>query len=182
MKTFVLDGLVLLTEVKIVESTHLCYHEAISVVTTNCSRNGKELRHVLCKFRSAVIMAGRSKIFSSPIFWFLFGFSLCILACLSGKDAHIGLNMRHVKVNKQSWDNHWFLKPISPILYRLSIRHIGSVWKARVRFRNSRVNYYSNSDASFNLEYLQLCGDICPNPGPASPLFDALHVVRDNGK
>ena len=93
------------------------------------------------------------------------------LACLSGKDAHIGLNMRHVKVNKQSWDNHWLLKPISPILYRLNIR-----------FRNSRVNYYSNSDASFNLEYLQLCSDICPNPGPASPLFDALHVVRDNGK
>ena len=100
----------------------------------------------------------------------------------SGKDAHIGLNMRLVKVNKQSWDNHWFLKPISSILYRLNIRHIGFVWKARVRFRNSRVNYYSNSDASFNFEYLQLCGDICPNPGPASPLFDALHVVRDNGK
>ena len=32
---------------KIVESTHLCYHEVISVVTTNCSRNGKELRHGL---------------------------------------------------------------------------------------------------------------------------------------
>lgn len=90
--------------------------------------------------------------------------------------------MHHVKVSKLSWDNHWFLKPISPILYRLNLRHIGSVWKARVRFRNSRVNYYSNSDASFNLEYLQLCGDICPNPGPASPLFDALHVVRDNRK
>ena len=49
-------------------------------------------------------------------------------------------------------------------------------------FVNYFVNYYSNSDASFNLEYLQLCGDICPNPVPASPLFDALHVVRDNGK
>lgn len=67
-------------------------------------------------------------------------------------------------------------------MYRLNVRHIGSVWIARVRFRKSRVNYYSNSDASFNFEYLQLCGDVCPNPGPASPLFDALHVVRDNRK
>ena len=132
--------------------------------------------------RPLTTMAGRSKIFSSPQFWFLFGFSLSTLACLGGKDGYIGLNMCHVSVNKQSLDNHWILQPIFPILYRLNVRHIGSVWKARVRFRKSRVDYYSNSDASFNFEYLQLCGDVCPNPGPASPLFDALHVVRDNGK
>ena len=98
-------------------------------------------------------MVGRSKIFSSPQFWFLFGFSLSTLACLGGKDGYIGLNMCHVSVNKQSLDKHWILKPIFPILYRLNVRHIGSVWNSRVRFRKSRVNYYSNSDASFNFEY-----------------------------
>ena len=40
--------LVLLTVVKIVESTHLCCHEVISVVTTNCCRNGKKSRHGVC--------------------------------------------------------------------------------------------------------------------------------------
>ena len=47
-RAFVLNGLVLLTEVKIVESTHLCYHEDNSVVTTNCCRNDKKSRHGLC--------------------------------------------------------------------------------------------------------------------------------------
>ena len=30
--------------------------------------------------------------------------------------------------------------------------------------------------------YLQMCGDINPNPGPTSPLFDTLHTVKDQGK
>ena len=30
---------------KILESTHLCYHEVISVVITNCCRNGKRSHH-----------------------------------------------------------------------------------------------------------------------------------------
>ena len=42
-----MDELVLLTEAKIVESTHLCYHEVISVVITNCSRDGQKSRHGL---------------------------------------------------------------------------------------------------------------------------------------
>ena len=45
IRAFVLDGLILLTEVKILESTHLCYHEVISVVITNCCRNGNKSRH-----------------------------------------------------------------------------------------------------------------------------------------
>ena len=45
IEAFVLDGLILLTEVKILERTHLCYHEVISVVMTNCCRNGKKSRH-----------------------------------------------------------------------------------------------------------------------------------------
>ena len=44
-RAFILDGLILLTEVKILESIHLCYHEVISVVITNCHRNGKKSRH-----------------------------------------------------------------------------------------------------------------------------------------
>ena len=31
-----------------------------------------------------------------------------------------------------------------------------------------RTKYYGNSDATFNYEYLKLCGDICPNPGSSS--------------
>lgn len=69
-----------------------------------------------------------------------------------------------------------------PILYRVELRHLGIEWKSRCRFRKSRVNYYNNSDAAFNLVYLQMCGDINPNPGPTSPLFDTLHMVRDKGK
>ena len=34
----------------------------------------------------------------------------------------------------------------------------------RIRFTRCRVNYYNNCDASFNLEFLSLCGDINPNP------------------
>ena len=45
IRAFVLDGLILLTEVKILESIHLCYHEVIFVVITNCCRNGKKSRH-----------------------------------------------------------------------------------------------------------------------------------------
>ena len=37
-----------MTEVKIVESTHLCYHEVISVVITNCCTDGEKSRHDLC--------------------------------------------------------------------------------------------------------------------------------------
>ena len=48
IRAFVLDGLVLLTEVKIVEITRLCYHEVISVVTPNCCGNGKKSRQGLC--------------------------------------------------------------------------------------------------------------------------------------
>ena len=48
IRAFALDGLVLLTEVKIVESTHLYYHKVISVVITNCCRNGEKSRHDLC--------------------------------------------------------------------------------------------------------------------------------------
>ena len=47
IRAFVLDGLILLTEVKILESTHLCHHEVISVVITNCCRNGKKSGHGL---------------------------------------------------------------------------------------------------------------------------------------
>ena len=45
IRAFVLDGPILLTEEKILESTHLCYHKVISVVIANCCRNGKKSRH-----------------------------------------------------------------------------------------------------------------------------------------
>ena len=45
IRAFVLDGLILPTEVKILVSTNLCYHGVISVVITNCCRNGKKSRH-----------------------------------------------------------------------------------------------------------------------------------------
>ena len=48
IQAFVLDELVLLTKEKIVGSTHLCYHEVISVVITNfCCRNGEKSHHDL---------------------------------------------------------------------------------------------------------------------------------------
>ena len=42
IRAFLLDELVLLNEAKIVEGTHQCYHGVISVVITNCCRNGKK--------------------------------------------------------------------------------------------------------------------------------------------
>ena len=56
IRAFVLDGPILLTEVKILESTHLCYHKVISVVIANCCRNGRKSRHgvtayVYCIFK-----------------------------------------------------------------------------------------------------------------------------------
>ena len=45
-------------------------------------------------------------------------------------------------------------------------RNFGIRQLRRFRFTKSRINYYNNSDASFNFEYLRLCGDISPNPGP----------------
>ena len=42
--------LILLTEVKILESTHLYYHEVIFVVIANCCRNGKKSRHGLMAY------------------------------------------------------------------------------------------------------------------------------------
>lgn len=46
-------------------------------------------------------------------------------------------------------------------MYRnwLTIRRSGNYLK-------SRVNYYGNCSATFNLELLRLCGDISTNPGP----------------
>ena len=44
IRAFVLDGLILLTKVKILESIHLCNHGVISLVITNCCRKGKKSR------------------------------------------------------------------------------------------------------------------------------------------
>ena len=56
-----MDELVLLTEVKIVESTHLCYHEVISLVITNCCRDGKNTHPLslswLGVFRMVVVVS-----------------------------------------------------------------------------------------------------------------------------
>ena len=79
-------------------------------------------------------------------------------------------------------DHHPVFQPTLPCLYRAVTRHIGFVCKSRRRYRKWSVNYYSNSVATFILEYLLWCGEINPNPGPDSSLFDALHTVRDNGK
>ena len=38
----------------------------------------------------------------------------------------------------------------------------------RKKFISSRIRFYSNSDAGFNLARLALSGDICPNAGPAA--------------
>ena len=62
-------------------------------------------------------------------------------------------------------------RQILPVLLGRGSRHIGkSLYKCKclTRFGKSKINYYSNSDASFNYEYLRLCGDINPNPGPVT--------------
>ena len=38
----------------------------------------------------------------------------------------------------------------------------------RGKFGKSTLNYYSNSDASFHLNYFKVCGDVHPNPGPTT--------------
>lgn len=46
-------------------------------------------------------------------------------------------------------------------------------------YLKTRVNYYSNCSATFNLELLRLCGDISTNPGPLSTkkCFECNRVV-----
>ena len=55
------------------------------------------------------------------------------------------------------------------------VRHLGSCFHRpscrrsyRGKFGKSTLNYYSNSDASFHLNYFKVCGDVHPNPGPTT--------------
>ena len=50
-----------------------------------------------------------------------------------------------------------------------SLRHGVMASFQRSRFSKSRILYYSKSVASFNCQFLRLCGDINPNPGPRNP-------------
>ena len=48
-------------------------------------------------------------------------------------------------------------------------RHIGSFIfqrSRRTRFAKARIQYYANGYSTFNYEFLCLCGDIIPTPGP----------------
>ena len=98
------------------------------------------------------------------------------------KRLHNGSNLCSVEEKVQFFEDHRVFQSTLRCLYRPVTHHIGFVCKSRKRYRKSSVNYYSNSEATFILEYLLLCGDTNPNPGPDSSLFDALHTVRDNGK
>ena len=93
-----------------------------------------------------------------------------------------GSNLCPVEEKVEFFEDHRVFQPTLRCLYRAVTPHIGLVCKSRRRYGKSSVNYYRNSVATFILEYLLLCGDINPNPGPDSCLFDALHTVSDNGK
>ena len=54
----------------------------------------------------------------------------------------------------------------SPTVHILNSRHFGFI--TRTGFSKGRTKYYSTSDATFNHDYLQLCGDVSPNPGPTA--------------
>ena len=54
----------------------------------------------------------------------------------------------------------------SPTVHILNSRHFGFI--IRTGFSKGRTKYYSTSDATFNHDYLQLCGDVSPNPGDSS--------------
>ena len=45
-------------------------------------------------------------------------------------------------------------------------RHFQSLFPSARRFHQARIIYYFNLCATFNLEYLSICGDIQANPGP----------------
>ena len=46
-------------------------------------------------------------------------------------------------------------------------RHLGSLPRVKC-YLSTRINYYANSSATFQLSILLLSGDINPNPGPTS--------------
>ena len=50
----------------------------------------------------------------------------------------------------------------------------------RRRFLSTRLRYYHNSDASFQLERLLLCGDIESNPGPANDEVNRLYLSSNS--
>ena len=55
---------------------------------------------------------------------------------------------------------------ISSVLLDHCIRHVGARTPrlCRARFAKSTISYYANADATFNYDYLCLCGDIISNP------------------
>lgn len=65
-------------------------------------------------------------------------------------------------LNSKSWGQSAY----SPTVHILNSRHFGFI--TRTGFSKGRTKYYSTSDATFNHDYLQLCGDVSPNPGPTA--------------
>ena len=50
----------------------------------------------------------------------------------------------------------------------------------RRQFLSTRLRYYHNSDASFQLKRLLLCGDIESNPGPANDEVNSLYLSSNS--
>ena len=74
----------------------------------------------------------------------------------------------------QDFDEDWAIfSTKTDELYASSVvvtrgRHFESFFSSarRRRFHQVRVTYYTNSSATFNLDYLLTCGDVQANPGP----------------
>lgn len=97
--------------------------------------------------------AGRVKFLLIISVWFL------TLSYVFEPGKQCNLHVRKIKVPFDGNSITPWIK--GSTLYRnwLTIRRSGNYLK-------SRVNYYGNCSATFNLELLRLCGDISANPGP----------------
>ncbi|CAB4003053.1 Hypothetical predicted protein, partial [Paramuricea clavata] len=87
----------------------------------------------------------------------------CVLSCAFGSDKYCNTCIKSGK---------WLFvgKTVQPWISSgaISISRNLMPTRSRAGYTKSRVPFYSNCSATFNIEYLRMCGDISPNPGPKS--------------
>lgn len=111
-------------------------------------------------------MEGRRVCLSSRNLYFVFLYSLLLLAPFSNLQLLNQFSNAKALFEPCKLFTGKTITMNATLMFHLTGRHLGSRLCYRKGFRGSRVGYYPNSDASFQLELLKTCGDINPNPGP----------------
>jgi hypothetical protein len=93
--------------------------------------------------------------------WLLNIVLFCVLSCAFGSDKYCNTCIKSGK-----W--LFVVKTVQPWISSCAISRNLMPTRSRAGYTKSRVPFYSNCSATFNIEYLLMCGDISPIPGPKS--------------